>query len=66
MPRTKAGKKVWDEMIEKYGPQKGPGVYYGTIVKGKPGSSKWEDKGGTGKLAKAKMTYRRKHPKRKK
>jgi len=65
MPRTKTGKKVWDQMIEKYGPKKASEVYYGSIVKGKAGSSKWEGKGGTGKLAKAKRTYRRKHPKKK-
>jgi len=61
MPRTKTGKKVWDQMIEKYGPKKASEVYYGSIVKGKPGSSKWEGKKPKGKLAKAKRTYRKRH-----
>jgi len=66
MPTTKTGKKVLNAMIAEYGKQKGKSVYYGSIVKGKPGSSKWEGKGGTGKLAKAKRTYSKKHKKSKK
>lgn len=60
MPRTKTGSKVMKSMKKQYGKEKGEDVYYASIVKGKPGSSKWEGKGGTGKLAKAKRTYARK------
>jgi len=60
MPRTKSGKKVLAAMQKEYGAEKGKEVYYASIVKGKKGSSKWEGKGGTGKLAKAKKTYAKK------
>jgi hypothetical protein len=60
MPTTKTGRKVKKSMMEKYGKEKGEEVYYASIVKGKPGSSKWEGKGGTGRLAKAKRTYKKK------
>lgn len=61
MPHTKSGKKVLRKMKEKYGSEKGEDVFYASIVKGKKGSSKWEGKDGSGKLAKAKRTYKRKH-----
>ena len=65
MPRTKTGKKVWAQMIEQYGPKKASEVFYGSIVKGKPGSSKWEGRRRAGRLAKAKRTYKKKHKKKK-
>ena len=63
MPTTKAGKKVLANMMAEYGAKKGKNVYFASIVKGKKGSSKWEGKGGTGKLAKAKRTFAKEHPK---
>lgn len=63
MPQTKSGKEVLANMIKEYGEKKGRSVYFASIVKGKPGSSKWEGKGGTGKLAKAKKTFSKEHPK---
>ena len=65
MPRTKTGEKVMRAMKKTYGSKKkGEEVYYASIVKGKPGTSKYEGKGGTGKLEKAKRTYKRTHKKR--
>ena len=62
MPRTKAGEKTMRAMKREYGSKKkAESVYYASIVKGKPGTSKLEGKGGTGKLAKAKRTYKRTH-----
>lgn len=61
MPTTKAGKKVKKAMEKEYGSKKGESIYFASIVKGKPGSSKWEGKGGTGKLAKAKRTFKKLH-----
>ena len=60
MPRTKTGKKVMKSMKEQYG-ERGEDVFYASIVKGKAGSSKWEGKGGSGKLQKAKRTYAKRH-----
>jgi len=51
-------------MKKQYGAKKGEDVYYASIVKGKPGTSKLEGRGGTGKLAKAKRTYKRTHKKK--
>jgi hypothetical protein len=48
-------------MIQQYGEKKGREVYFASQVKGKPGASKWEGRGGTGKLVKAKATYAREH-----
>lgn len=64
MPTTKAGRKVLASMVKQYGKKKGKEVYFASIVKGKKGSNKWEGKGGTGKLAKAKRTYARKKGKK--
>ena len=64
MPRTKAGEKTMRAMKKQYGAKKGEDVYYASIVKGKPGTSKLEGRGGTGKLAKARRTYKRTHKKK--
>ncbi len=50
-------------MVKQYGPKKGKQIYYASIVKGKVKGA--EGKGGTGKLDKAKKTYRKKHKGRK-
>ena len=63
MPRTKSGSKALRSMKKQYGVSKGEDIYYASIVKGKPGSGQWEGKGGTGKLAKARKTYKKKHKK---
>ena len=60
MPSTKVGKDVLKQMMKKYGNVKGKEVYFASIVKGNLGSSDWEEKGKTGKLEKAKNTYRKK------
>lgn len=59
MPQTKKGKKIMSAMKKEYGPVKGASIYYASIVKGKVKGA--EGKGGTGKLAKAKATYKKKH-----
>lgn len=48
-------------MVKQYGKKKAKNVYYGSIVKGRITGA--EGKGGTGKLAKAKATYKKKHAK---
>jgi len=58
MPQTAKGKKILANMTKEYGANKANRVYYASIVKGKIKGA--EGKGGTGKLAKAKATYRRK------
>ena len=67
MPTTKAGAKVLKNLKNQYGAKKGKNVYYALQVKGKggKGKKKWEGKGGTGKLAKAKATYAKEHKGRK-
>lgn len=59
MPQTAKGKKVMQAMTKEYGAKKGKAVYYASIVKGKLKGV--EGAGGTGKLAKAKRTYKNKH-----
>lgn len=59
MPQTKKGKEIMSAMIKEYGSEKGKEVYYASIVKGKIKGV--EGGGGTGKLAKAKNTYKKKH-----
>lgn len=59
MPTTKKGAKIKKAMIKEYGEKKGKSVYYASIVKGKIKGA--ESKGGTGRLAKAKRTYAKKH-----
>ena len=44
MPLTKSGKKVMENMKSEYGSKKGESVFYASINKGKPGSSKWHGK----------------------
>jgi hypothetical protein len=61
MPITKKGKKIKSAMEKEYGKKKGKQVYFASIVKGKVKGA--EGKGGTGKLAKAKRTYAKKHKK---
>lgn len=63
MPTTKAGAKVKKKLQKEYGAKKGKSVYFALQVKGKggKGAKKWEGAGGTGKLAKAKKTYAKKH-----
>lgn len=41
MPVTKTGQKVMAAMMSEYGAKKGKSVFYASINKGKPGSSKW-------------------------
>ena len=44
MPLTRSGKKVMKKMRSEYGAKKGKQVFYASINKGKPGSSKWHGK----------------------
>ena len=48
-------------MTKQYGKDKAKNVYYGSIVKGNITGA--EGPGGTGKLAKAKSTYAKRHKK---
>ena len=41
-PISKSGKKVLSKMKSEYGEKKGKSVFYASINKNKPGSSKWE------------------------
>jgi hypothetical protein len=45
MPLTKSGKKVKAKMKKTYGKKKGEDVFYASMNKAKPGSSKWHKKG---------------------
>jgi len=44
VPLTSSGSKVLSSMQSTYGPEKGERVFYASINKGKPGSSKWHGK----------------------
>lgn len=44
MPLTSSGQKVLSSMKSQYGSDKGERVFYASINKGKPGSSKWHGK----------------------
>jgi hypothetical protein len=44
VPLTKSGSKVLSSMQSQYGADKGERVFYASINKGKPGSSKWHGK----------------------
>ena len=59
MPQTKKGKKIENAMEKEYGIEKGKRIYYASIVKGKIKGVEGDD--GTGRLAKAKKTYKRKY-----
>lgn len=59
MPQTKKGKKIESAMEKEYGIERGKRIYYASIVKGKIKGV--EGKGGTGKLDKAKKTYKKEH-----
>ncbi len=61
MPQTAKGKKIMSAMQKEYGAKAGKSIYYASIVKGKVKGA--EGKGGTGKLAKAKATFAKKHKK---
>lgn len=53
MPLTKDGSKVMASMQSEYGAKKGKSVFYASVNKGKPGSSKWHRKtGGARSLSK--------------
>lgn len=58
MPLSRSGKEVLRSMKKQYGEKRGERIFYASIVKGLPGSSKWHGKG-SGKLEKAKRTYRK-------
>lgn len=45
MPLTKTGSEVMANMTKEYGAKKGKSVFYASINKGKPGSTKWHAKG---------------------
>jgi len=57
MPQTKKGKKIENAMEKEYGTEKGKRIYYASIVKGKIKGV--EGSGGTGRLAKAKKSYKK-------
>ena len=59
MPQTKKGKKIEETMEKEYGAKRGERIYYASIVKGRIKGV--EGRGGTGKLAKAKKTYKKSH-----
>ena len=59
MPITKKGAKILSAMKKEYGAKKGEAVYFASIVKGKIKGV--EDSGGTGRLAKAKKSYKKEH-----
>ena len=44
MPLTSSGQKVLSSMKDQYGGEKGERVFYASINKGKPGTSKWHGK----------------------
>lgn len=46
MPLTRSGSKVKAAMAREYGSDKGERVFYASINKGNPGSSKWHRKSG--------------------
>ena len=58
MPLTKSGKKVLRNMAKEYGAKKGKEVFYASINKGKPGSSKWHGK----KKSSTKYNAKKEHP----
>jgi len=53
MPLTKSGNKVMSAMMGEYGKEKGKEVFYASMNKGKPGSSKWHAKKKKSKYAEA-------------
>ncbi|MDR3519920.1 MAG: hypothetical protein P4L63_03505 [Candidatus Pacebacteria bacterium] len=59
MPQTKKGEEIENAMEKEYGIDQGKRVYYASIVKGKIKGA--EGKGGTGRLTKAKNTYKKNH-----
>lgn len=48
MPLTSSGKKVMKAMVKEYGSKNAKRVFYASINKGVPGSSKWHGKKDTG------------------
>jgi hypothetical protein len=61
MPTTAKGKKILSAMKKQYGIKKGKAIYYASIVKGK---IKGAEGKGTGRLEKAKRTYKKKNKKK--
>ena len=43
MPLTATGRRVLEEMRDRYGDNKGERIFYSTINSGKKGSSKWHE-----------------------
>jgi hypothetical protein len=60
MPLTASGNKVMSNMTKEYGPEKGKSVFYASINKGKPGSSKWHKGKKAGKSASGRRAAGRK------
>lgn len=52
MPLTASGEKVKASMTKEYGAKKGERVFYASINKGKPGSTKWHGASPTRSLRK--------------
>lgn len=52
MPLSKSGKRVLRNMQKKYGKKKGKQVFYASMNKGVPGSSKWHLQSDTDPVAK--------------
>jgi hypothetical protein len=63
MPLTKKGEKLLKKFIEQYG-ERGRNIFYASLVKGTIPDSGIHGKG-TGKLEKAKRTYRKRNKKKK-
>jgi len=62
MPITTSGAKVKRSMSKQYGEKKGEQVFYASINKGTPGSSKWHGKrSGTKKTSLAHRTLMQGH-----
>jgi hypothetical protein len=58
MPLTPSGDKVLASMQSHYGGEKGKRVFYASINKGKPGSSKWEGRKPTSPTAPRSLSKR--------
>ena len=52
MPLTPSGEKVKASMTKEYGEAKGKAVFFASINKGKPGSSKWHGTSSTRSMRK--------------
>lgn len=65
MPLTKKGKKVLKKFQEQYGKERGKEVFYASLVSGRLKDRGLHEKG-SGKLEKAKRTYKKKRGKKSK